>query len=115
MNRETKLCIGLITCLAALIGCRSPGTGNPAPVASATVSDDKPSKPNVRKLRATLTGKAMNEVVEILGQPSQVFTLEHRETWDYRDAAHDPVTGRTVHSIQILFVNRRVNSVNFSY
>lgn len=93
----------LATCLVALIACRSPDTGHSAaPIASANVSDDKRSKQNVRKLRARLAGKAMKEVVEILGQPSRVFTLENRETWDYKNAAYDPVTGRVVHSIQIL-------------
>ena len=57
----------------------------------------------------------MKEVVKILGQPSQVLTLENRETWDYRNAGYDPVTGRTVRSIEILFVDRIVASVNFSY
>ena len=57
----------------------------------------------------------MKEVVGILGQPSQVFTLENREVWDYKDAAYDPVTGQTVRSLQIFFVNRQVDSVNFSY
>jgi hypothetical protein len=57
----------------------------------------------------------MREVVKILGQPSQVFTLENRETWEYRNAGFDPVTGRTVRSIEILFVDRVVARVNFSY
>lgn len=57
----------------------------------------------------------MTEVVKILGQPSRVFTLENRETWDYGNAAYDPVTGRTVRSIEIFFVERVVASVNLSY
>jgi hypothetical protein len=56
----------------------------------------------------------MKDVVRIPGKPSQVSTLEERETWDYKNAACDPVTGLTVRSLQILFLNRRVDSINFS-
>jgi hypothetical protein len=48
----------------------------------------------------------MKDVVKVLGQPSQVFTLENRETWEYKNAAYDPVTGRTVRSLDILFLDR---------
>ena len=57
----------------------------------------------------------MKDVVRVLGQPSRVFTLENRETWEYRNAGYDPVTGRTVRSLDILFKDRVVASINFSY
>jgi len=57
----------------------------------------------------------MRDVVRVLGRPSQVFTLEERETWKYENAAYDPVTGRRVRSLDIFFVDRVVASVNFSY
>jgi hypothetical protein len=95
--------------------CRLPKSGCAGLSAQASRLSEERTKQNVRKLRATLPGKPMKTVVGILGQPSQVFTLENREIWDYKDAAYDPVTGRTVRSLQIFYVDRRVDSVNFSY
>jgi outer membrane protein assembly factor BamE (lipoprotein component of BamABCDE complex) len=113
MKRGAKLCVALATCLATFAACRSPAARTSSAQAS-RLSEER-TKQNVRKLRATLPGKPMKTVVGILGQPSQVFTLENREIWDYKDAAYDPVTGRTVRSLQIFYVDRRVDSVNFSY
>lgn len=113
MSPVAKLCVVLATGLATLAACRSPATR--ASSAQASIASAEQTKKNVRKLRATLPGKPMTEVVGVLGQPSQVFTLENREVWDYKDAAYDPVTSQTVRSLQIFFVNRQVDSVNFSY
>ena len=106
----------LATCLAALLACRSPDTqGSSASTSQRSSAFSEKRKENVRKLRASLPGKQMKDVVRILGKPSQVSTLEERETWDYKNAAYDPVTGLPVRSLQVLFVNRRVDSINFSY
>jgi outer membrane protein assembly factor BamE (lipoprotein component of BamABCDE complex) len=113
MNRVAKLCVVMAACLGSFAACRSPATQTSSTQAS--IASAEQTKKDVRKLRETLPGKPMKEAVGILGQPSQVFTLENREVWDYKDAAYDPVTGQTVRSLQIFFVNRQVDSVNFSY
>lgn len=119
MNHEIKISVALAACLLYLVACRNPGPQDAAASAetrrgSNTSLVERP-KQDVRKLRSTLTGKKMKDVVKVLGQPSQVFTLENRETWEYKNVAYDPVTGRTVRSLDVLFVDRLVASVNFSY
>ena len=119
MNHKIRICVALLACLFALAACRSPSSQN-AVVSAETESgfhapvSERP-KQNVRKLRSSLPGKKMRDVVRVLGRPSQVFTLEERETWKYENAAYDPVTGRRVRSLDIFFVDRVVASVNFSY
>ena len=119
MNREIKVCVAFAACLLSLVACRNVGRPQDVAASAETRSGSTPvaerPKQDVRKLRSTLTGKKMKEVVKVLGQPSQVFTLENRETWEYKNAAYDPVTGRTVRSLNVLFVDRLVESVNFSY
>ncbi len=109
--------LALAALLPGLVGCQGSGSrsSSVAVASSSSASLVQRPKPNVRELRETLVGKEMRQVVKVLGQPAQVFTLEQRETWQYRDAAYDPATGRTVRSIDVLFLNRRVESVNFSY
>lgn len=119
MKYEIKICVALTACLLPLAACRNQGTQEVAASAetrsvSKTPVAERP-KQDVRRLRSMLPGKKMKDVVKVLGQPSQVFTLENRETWEYKNAAYDPVTGRTVRSLDVLFVDRLVASVNFSY
>lgn len=114
---KVHLWFAMAAFLAGLAGCQSPGSRNSsvAAVSPSSASLEQRPKPNVRELRARLVGKEMKHVVNVLGPPAQVFTLEQRETWQYKDAAYDPATGRTVRSLDVLFLNRRVESVNFSY
>jgi hypothetical protein len=72
-------------------------------------------KQDVRVLRTTLTGKSMRDVVRIVGHPRDVSTLEARETWHYEDIARDSITGRAVRSVDIVFLKRKVESVDFIY
>jgi hypothetical protein len=119
MNHEIKICVALTACLLSLVACRNLGTQDVAALAETRSGSNTPvaerPRQDVRTLRSTLPGKKMKDVVKVLGQPSQVFTLENRETWEYNNAAYDPVTGRTVRSLDILFLDRLVASVNFSY
>jgi outer membrane protein assembly factor BamE (lipoprotein component of BamABCDE complex) len=119
MNHQMKICAALTACLLSLVACRNLGTQAVAASAetrsgSNTSIVERP-KQDVRKLRSTLPGKKMKDVVKLLGQPSQVFTFENRETWEYKNGAYDPVTGRTVRFLDIFFIERLVARVNFSY
>jgi len=91
--------------------CQHPA---PSPPPAAATTAPRPSH-NIRTLRAELPGLSMREVVRKIGRPSQVFTIGARETWDYHNIAFDPVTGRTVSFLELVFQDRRVQSVNFSY
>jgi len=57
----------------------------------------------------------MRDVVRIVGHPRDVSTLEARETWHYEDIARDSITGRAVRSVDIVFLKRKVESVDFIY
>jgi hypothetical protein len=118
MKREITICVAFAACVLSLMACRNLGPQDVAASAETTSGStpvaERP-KQDVRKVRSMLTGKQMKEVVKVLGQPSQVFILENRETWEYKNAAYDPVTARTVRSLDVLFVDRLVESVNFSY
>ena len=63
MSRVAKLCVVLATGLATLAACRSPATQPSS--AQASIASAEQTKKNVRKLRATLPGKPMKEVVGI--------------------------------------------------
>ena len=105
MNHKIRISIVLAACLLV---------SKPKPKNAALSAEDgsrsdtslaERAKRDARRLRSTLIGKGMNEVVKIPGQPLQVLT------WDYKNAALDPVTGRTVRSLEIVIVHR----VDFAY
>jgi hypothetical protein len=64
-----------------------------------------PQRPHrdFRKLRAQLKGKSMSAVAALLGEPASVFSSGKTESWDYRNIAYDPVSGRTVRALAIWF------------
>ena len=119
MNHQAKICVALTACLLSSVACRHMSTQDAAALAETRSGSNTPvakrPEQDVRKLRSRLPGKTMKDVVKVLGQPFQVFTLENRETWEYKNAAYDPVTGRSVRSLDILFIDRVVAGVNFSY
>ena len=53
-----------------------------------------PARPthDFRKLRAQLNGRPASAVVALLGKPAKVFTSGSSESWDYLNAAYDPVS-----------------------
>jgi len=76
-----------------------------------------PQRPrqDIRELRSTLPGKTMKQVISILGQPKNIYTLDKREEWIYRQAAFDSFTKKEVNYLSLTFVDRKVEEVNFSY
>jgi len=100
---------------AGLMGCsqREAAVESPA----ATVAEEAPvRRADVRELRKTLPGASMSQVIKTLGKPSEVFTLDkERETWGYRDTVKDSITGSDVKFLEVLFADRVVRSVSFSY
>lgn len=107
------------SCLLLLVACQSRGDHPPrtslekAMERSALITP-KP-RYNIRRLRSMLMGKNMRTVMKLLGQPSQVFTTEDRESWSYQNVAFDPVTHRVVHLLEISFADKVVQDINFSY
>ena len=89
-----------------LLGCQTP----PPPVAAT-----RPAPANIRHLRTELPGRTMRQVITRLGPPGYVTTLSDREIWEYRDRATDPITTRPVSLLEIHFVHRRVERVEFFY
>ena len=83
--------------------------------ASAGIASAERPKSDVRKLRTTLTGKSMQDVIRMLGQPTDAYTLDEREIWNYQDTVRDSITGRPVHFLEIVFKKRVVQTVNFSF
>ncbi len=81
---------------------------------SRTQAETRPTV-DIRSVRETVPGQSMPQVLTRLGKPTRVFTVDGRESWEYRNAAWDPVTKRTVTFVEVLFRDRRVESVNFSY
>ena len=112
MSRVAKLCVVLATGLATLAACRSPATQPSSAQASIASAEDE-------EKRSQVTRNAARQADEGGRRYSRTTLagvhIENREVWDYKDAAYDPVTGQTVRSLQIFFVNRQVDSVNFSY
>ncbi|CAN5826116.1 hypothetical protein BH09VER1_BH09VER1_41890 [soil metagenome] len=102
------LVLMLVGVVAGTSSCQSLKTEAVKPVSSV------PMRP-VRQLRADLVGKSMEQVVAILGKPSEVYTISGGESWNYENASRDSVTGRTVHFMEIVFQKRKVTSVDFSY
>lgn len=92
------------------VGCQgvsSHGAGSSAQSAP-------PLRP-VRELRKDLVGKSMAEVVAILGQPADVFSIRGGETWSYKNACRDSITGRLVRFVGVDFQKGQVSEVNFAY
>ena len=84
--------------------------------AAAVKEEEKVTRADVRDLRKTLPGTPMHQVLAILGQPTEVFTLDpQRETWGYREVVKDSLTGRDVKFLEVLFSDRKAQSVSFSY
>lgn len=105
------LCLMLLT----LISCSQRESSSD--IQSAAVKEEEPvTRADVRDLRNSLPGKPMHQVLAILGQPTEVFTLDpQRETWGYRDVVKDSVTGRDVKFLEVLFSDHKAQSVSFSY
>lgn len=82
--------------------------------AGSSAQSAPPLRP-VRELRKNLVGKSMAEVVAILGQPSDVFSIPGGETWSYKNACRDSITGRPVRFVGIDFQKGQVAEVNFAY
>lgn len=66
-------------------------------------------------LRTALPGKSMKDVVAMLGSPPNVFTIDEREIWNYGSVAYDSITHKNAKTLELVFFNRRVQSVNFSF
>lgn len=97
------------------VGCQNQDNRKiPTEVKSAASIKMVPRK-DVRVLRTTLPGKSMRQVIKELGQPSEVFTLDSRESWRYDNAVRDSVTNKPVPYLEVVFVKRIVQTVNFSY
>jgi hypothetical protein len=108
--------------LASMAGCT---TFTPAPQAASRASLEQelaesraqlsryesrygkllPERPahDFRKLRGQLNGKPGNAVTALLGMPDKVYSLGATESWDYANAAYDPVSGRTVRTLEVWF------------
>ncbi len=74
----------------------------------------RPAK-DFRKLRAQLRGKSTSEVAAVLGKPASVFVSGTSESWEYLNAAYDPVSGRTVRTMEIWFRKGIVEYFNTSF
>jgi outer membrane protein assembly factor BamE (lipoprotein component of BamABCDE complex) len=101
----------LVLALLSVIGCQT--TETVAPLRQ-TTTDPAPRVVDVRKMRATLPGKTMPQVLKTIGKPATVYTIDEREYWQYEDAARDSITGQPIKHLEIVFRNRIVESVNFS-
>ncbi len=75
----------------------------------------KRPKHNFRELRAQLKGKPMSAVTALLGKPAAVFSSDSTESWDYMNAAYDPVSGRTVRRLEIWFRSGVVDYLTSSF
>ena len=73
------------------------------------------AKHDFRKLKAELKGKPMTDVTARLGKPDRVFSIGATESWDYSDAAYDPVSGRTVRNLEVWFKAGVVDYMNATY
>ena len=60
-------------------------------------------------------GLPVRAVVALLGKPAKVFASGTSESWDYLNAAYDPVSGRTVRRMEVLFRNGVVEYFNTSF
>ena len=60
-------------------------------------------KPDFRELRTRLKGVPLAQVFAVLGKPAHVFTVGSNESWEYSDAAYDPISKRTVRRLEIWF------------
>ncbi len=66
---------------------------------------DRPAH-DFRKLREQLKGKPGTAVVALLGKPAKAYSLGSTESWDYPNAAYDPVSGRKVRNLENLVPKR---------
>lgn len=57
----------------------------------------------------------MKDVIAMLGSPPDFFTIDDQEIWNYGNVAYDSITHKNTKTLELVFVNRRVRSVNFSY
>ena len=100
----------LLILIAALTACQSPRTAT----APSTADSTPPLKP-VRELRQNLIGKTRPQVIAALGKPGEVYTIPGGETWHYRNASRDTITGRTVRFMEIIFRQNKVTTIDFAY
>lgn len=57
----------------------------------------------------------MSAVVSLLGKPAKVFATGSSESWEYSNAAYDPVSGRTVRRLEVCFRNGVVDYLISSF
>lgn len=104
------LAVGLALCACST---QPSPTAHVRPTASAAATPAPAHA--VRELQDRLVGKSMTKVVDTLGEPTEVYSLEGGEAWHYANIARDSITGRPVKDVEIIFAQRTVASLDFSY
>jgi hypothetical protein len=116
MNRKRSAGLCIVASVAGFMAaCGTGGRTGPGDTASAghRPAAIPPATPRLefRKLHAQLPGKSIQEVARIMGLPSNVHVSGSSESWDYLDAAWDPVSRRPVRRITVWFKNGVVDEL----
>ncbi len=115
MNSRFPVLAAILTLVLSSAGCQSQGERKIDTEVKTASSLKMVPRKDLRTLRTTLPGQSMREVIRILGQPTEVFTIDGRESWRYDNAVRDSVTDQPVPYLEIVFLKRKVVTVNFSY
>lgn len=110
---KVKKTIANLILAFVLAACQAPQKESaPTPIADSIAMRPKV---DVRKMRGTLVGKSMRDVVKAIGQPTTVYTIDEREFWIYEDIARDSITERSVRRVEVVFKQRIAQTVNFAF
>ena len=118
LRQESRLLALLILALAPIMSAASanpPSTGaSPPPRAEATAAASQP-KHDFRELRIRLKGATLAQVAAALGKPAHVYTIGSSESWEYDNAAYDPVTSVSIRRLVIWFRDGREEYMNATF